>query len=137
MGQKRSTVANFLRLRSLPKEIQDDIVNRTLSMGHARALLAAETPARQKAVWRQVVSKKLSVRATEALVNRLTEEKKAPAGTRPASSEDIYLKSVADELARNLGTKVHIVRKGKRGRLEIEFYGNDDLDRLVSLLKGA
>lgn len=137
VGQKRSTVANFLRLRTLPKEIQNDIVNDTLSMGHARALLAAETPAQQKAVWRQVVSKKLSVRATENLIRKLTREKKAAAKPRPASSEEIYLRSVADELARSLGTKVDITRTGKRGRLEIEFYGNEDLDRLISLLKGS
>ena len=135
VGQKRSTVANFLRLRTLPKEIQGDVINNTLSMGHARALLAAETPGQQKAVWRQVVSKKLSVRATESLVGKLLKETKTVPQPRPTSSEDIYLRSVADELARSLGTKVHIARKGNRGRLEIESYGNDDLDRLISLLK--
>ena len=135
VGQRRSTVANFLRLRSLPKDIQDDIVNNTLSMGHARALLGAETQTQQKAVWRQVVSKGLSVRATEDLVKKLTKSKETPRKPAAASSEDIYLKNLADELARSLGTKVHILRKGKRGRLEIEFYGNDDLDRLISLLK--
>ena len=137
VGQRRSTVANFLRLRSLPKDIQDDIVNNTLSMGHARALLGAETQTQQKAVWRQVVSKGLSVRATEDLVKKLTKTKETPQKPATASSEDIYLKNLADELARSLGTKVHILRKGKRGRLEIEFYGNDDLDRLISLLKGT
>jgi ParB family chromosome partitioning protein len=135
VGQRRSTVANFLRLRSLPKDIQDDIVNNTLSMGHARALLGAETQTQQKAVWRQVVSKGLSVRATEDLVKKLTKSKETPRKPAEASSEDIYLKNLADELARSLGTKVHILRKGQRGRLEIEFYGNDDLDRLISLLK--
>ena len=135
VGQRRSTVANFLRLCSLPKDIQDDIVNNTLSMGHARALLGAETQTQQKAVWRQVVSKGLSVRATEDLVKKLTKTKETPRKPTAAFSEDIYLKNLADELARSLGTKVHILRKGKRGRLEIEFYGNDDLDRLISLLK--
>jgi ParB family chromosome partitioning protein len=136
VGQSRSTVANFLRLRSLPQDIQGDIVNGTLSMGHARALLAAEKPAQQKAVWRQVVSKRLSVRATEELVKKLLKERKTHPPS-PPSSEEIYLRSVADDLARHLGTKVHVVRKGKKGRLEIEFYGNDDLDRLVTLLKAS
>jgi ParB family chromosome partitioning protein len=137
VGQSRSTIANFLRLRSLPKDIRDDIINGTLSMGHARALLGVERPAQQKAVWRQVVSKKLSVRATEGLVKKLMEETKKAHRPSPPSSEEIYLRNVAEDLARHLGTKVHLVRKGKKGRLEIEFYGNDDLDRLVTLLKAS
>lgn len=135
VGQSRSTVANFLRLRGLPKEIQTDLVNNTLTMGHARALLAAETRARQKAVWRQVVSKQLSVRATEALVKTLMKEKKESRRPAPSSSEKIYLDSLADELGRHLGTKVLITATGKKGHLQIEFYGNDDLNRLISLLK--
>jgi ParB family chromosome partitioning protein len=137
VGQDRSTVANFLRLRNLPKEIQADIVNQTLTMGHARALMGAETPTQQKAAWRRIVSRNLSVRAAEALIKKLKPAKDKASKRKSASSDDIYFQSMADDLARHLGTKVRIVRRGKRGRLEIDFYGNDDLDRLVTRLRAA
>lgn len=135
LGQDRSTIANFLRLRGLPKEIQHDIVNNILSMGHARALLGAETKGQQTTAWRQIVSKHLSVRAAEALVKRLKTKEGKAGRSRQVSSEDVYFQSIADGLTRLLGTKVRIVRKGKAGKLEIEFYGNDDLGRLVDRLK--
>jgi ParB family chromosome partitioning protein len=137
VGQDRSTVANFLRLRNLPQPIQTDIVNNTLSMGHARALLGAETLAQQKEVWRRIVSKSLSVRAAEALVKKLKEHKPRPSSAKARSSEDVYIESLADDLTRHLGTRVRIIRRGKRGRLEIEFYGNDDLERLIARLKAS
>ncbi len=135
VGQNRSTVANFLRLRSLPGEIRDDIVNNTLSMGHARALLGAKTPTQQKAAWRRIVSKNLSVRAAETFIKKLKTGESGKHRSRAPSSEDVYLQSVADDLTQLFATKVRIVRRGKKGRLEIEFYGNEDLDRLVSRLK--
>jgi len=135
VGQDRSTVANFMRLRHLPKEIQADIVNHTLTMGHARALMGAETPTQQKAAWRRIVSKNLSVRAAEALIKKLKPSKDKGLKRKTTSSEDVYYQSMAEDLGRHLGTKVRIVRQGKQGRLEIDFYGNDDLDRLVTRLK--
>jgi ParB family chromosome partitioning protein len=137
VGQERSTVANFLRLRNLPEAIRADIVNNTLTMGHARALLGATTPAQQKVVWRRIVSQNLSVRAAEALVKKLREGKEKPAPLKPADSGEVYLQSVAEGLTRHLGTKVSIARRGKKGRLEIEFYSNDDLERLISLLRAS
>jgi len=137
LGQDRSTVANFLRLRGLPKEIQDDIVSNTLTMGHARALLGAETKSQQKTAWRQIVTKQLSVRAAEALVKRLKTKEGKTKQSKHASSEDIYFQSLADDLTRLLGAKVRIVRTGRAGKLEIEFYGNDDLGRLVDRLKAS
>ncbi len=137
VGQDRSTVANFLRLRNLPQPIQTDIVNNTLSMGHARALLGVETIAQQKEVWRRIVSKNLSVRAAEALVKKLKDHKPRTSSAKARSSEDVYIESVADDLTRHLGTRVRIIRRGKRGRLEIEFYGNDDLERVIARLKAS
>lgn len=133
VSQDRSTVANLLRLRKLPKPIQADIVNNTLSMGHARALLSAETPSQQKEAWRRIVSENLSVRAAEALVKKLKTRKASKKKAR--TSQDVYLESLADDLSRHLGTRVRIVRRGNRGRVEIEYYGNEDLDRLISRLK--
>lgn len=134
VGKSRSAVANFLRLRQLPEEIKTSIMNGTLTMGHARALLGAGSPAQQTAIWKTVISRKMSVRETETLINRLKSEKKKSKKTE-ASSEEIYFADLADDLSRYFGTKVQIKRQGQRGKIEIEFYNNDDLDRLIGLLK--
>lgn len=134
VGKSRSAVANFLRLRQLPEPIQAGIVEGALSMGHARALLGAENAAQQLTAWRAVVAKKLSVRETEDLVRRLKSEKKPPRVSRK-SSEATHLTGLSEELSRHLGTKVTIRKSGRQGRLEIEFYSNDDLDLLITRLR--
>lgn len=136
VGQNRSTVANFLRLRNLPKPIQADITNNTLTMGHARALLAVENAAQQRDVWRRIVSEGLSVRAAETLVKRLKDRKlRASSRSKARTSQDVYMESLADDLSRYLGTRVRIVRRRDRGRVEISFYSNEDLERLIARLK--
>ena len=134
VGKSRSAVANFLRLRQLPDQIKANITDGTLSMGHARALLGAETAAQQLAAWRAVISKKLSVRETENLVRRLKSQKKTPKVSLNRS-EQIYLTSLAEDLSRHLGTKTLIKKDGQKGKVEIEFYSNDDLERLIERLK--
>ena len=134
VGKSRSAVANFLRLRQLPEEVKASIVQGGLSMGHARALLGAENGAQQLAAWRAVVARGLSVRETEELVRRLKAEKKKPRGSTHGP-EAVQLASLSEELSRHLGTKVTIRKSGKQGRVEIEFYGNDDLDRLIARLR--
>jgi ParB family transcriptional regulator, chromosome partitioning protein len=134
VGKSRSAVANFLRLRQLPERIKASIMDGDLSMGHARALLGTGTSAQQNAVFRTIVAKGLSVRETERLIKRLKTEKEKP--KKPESStEQRYLSDVAADLSGRFGTKVQINRRGQKGRVEIEFYSNDDLDRLLSLLK--
>jgi ParB family chromosome partitioning protein len=112
------------------------ITDGTLSMGHARALLGAETSAQQLAAWRSVVSKKLSVRETEALIKRLKAQKIKPrkSGNR---SEQIHLARLAEDLSRHFGTKIMIRKHGQKGKVEIEFYSDDDLDRLIERLRQA
>ena len=134
VGKSRSAVANFLRLRQLPEQIKISIIDGALSMGHARALLGAKTSAQQNAVWRSVISKGLSVRETENLIKRLKSEEIKPKESSP-SSEQRYLLSLAEDLSRHFGTQVQIKRRGQTGTVEIKFYSNDDLDRLLSLLK--
>ena len=134
VGKSRSAVANFLRLRQLPDQIKDSITDGTLSMGHARALLGAETSAQQVAAWRAVVARKLSVRETENLVRRLKSEKKKPR-VSISLSEQLHLTSIAEDLSRHLGTKTLIKKDGQKGKVEIEFYSNDDLERLIERLK--
>lgn len=134
VGKSRSAVANFLRLRQLPDPIKESIMEGALSMGHARALLGADTPAKQQTAWREVVAKKLSVRDTEALIKRINAERK-PARTPELTSAQRYFKDVSEDLSRHFGTRVRIQRKGKKGRVEIDFFSDDDLDRLLGLLR--
>ncbi|MEE4113628.1 MAG: chromosome partitioning protein ParB, partial [Desulfobacteraceae bacterium] len=121
-------------LRQLPDPIKESIMAGALSMGHARALLGADTPAKQQTAWREVVAKKLSVRDTEALIKRINTQKKPPA-TPELTSAQRYFRDVSEELSRQLGTRVRIQRKGKKGRVEIDFFSDDDLDRLLGLLR--
>ena len=134
VGKSRSAVANFLRLRQLPEQIKASIVEGALRMGHARALLGTDQAAQQLAAWRTVIAKGLSVRETEELVRRIKAEKRTPR-VAVRSSETAYLTSLSDDLSRHLGTKVLIRKSGQRGRVEIEFYSNDDLDRLITRLR--
>lgn len=134
VGKSRPAVANFLRLRQLPEEIRISMAEGRFSMGHAKAVLGLPTTARQLEVFRLVLSKDLSVRETEVLVNRLKEARKDPEVPEP-SSEDIYFNGVAEDLSRRLGTKVQINRRGKRGKVMIEFYNDDDLDRLLKFFE--
>jgi ParB family chromosome partitioning protein len=135
VGKSRSAVANFLRLRNLPQQIKDSIVEGSLSMGHARSLLGVDKKTAQLDIWRKVVSRGLSVRETESLVRQL-KVAAAPRRSPPSSSEDVYFSDVTADLSRHFGTKVNIKRRGKVGKLEIEFYSDDDLDRLLRQLKG-
>jgi ParB family chromosome partitioning protein len=135
VGKSRSAVANFLRLRNLPPQIKDSIIDGSLSMGHARALLGVDNKAAQIDIWGKVVSKGLSVRETEKLVRQLRVER-TPRRSPLSSSENVYFSDVTADLSRHFGTKVNIKRRGKVGKLEIEFYSDDDLDRLLRQLKG-
>lgn len=134
VGKSRSAVANFLRLRQLPQQIKASISEGALSMGHARALLGTDSSAQQLAAWRAVISKGLSVRETENLVRRMKTEKKKPRAAADRS-EQIYLSGLAEDLSRHFGTKIQIKKDGQKGRVEIEFYSNDDLERLINRLR--
>lgn len=134
VGKSRPSVANMLRLRQLPAPIRDSLRSGEISMGHARALLAADNAARQTTAWQLVCRKALSVRQTEALIKQLNADPAARPRTT-ANSESIYFKDLADSLSRRLGTRVGIKRRGQRGKLEIDFYGDEDLNRLIGLLE--
>ncbi|MFZ7128193.1 MAG: ParB/RepB/Spo0J family partition protein [Desulfobacterales bacterium] len=136
VGKSRSAVTNFLRLRQLSDPIKETIIEGQLSMGHARALLGVEDPIQRTHAWRTVLSKGLSVRETEQLIRRLKQQPKAKPKPEP-STLDRHLSAVADDLSRHFGTKVSIQRdgQGRKGKLQIEFYSSDDLNRLIGLLK--
>ncbi len=134
VGKSRSSVANFLRLINLPEEIKQSILDDVISMGHARAILGAENSAQQRAIWRIVTSKNLSVRQTEDLVKTFKGRKQKNEPSTP-TSEEIYFSGLSEDLSRHFGARVKIKRQGKRGKVEIEFYSNEDLNRLIELLK--
>ncbi len=136
VGKSRSAVANFLRLRQLPAHIKNSINESIISMGHARALLSASDSLQQDTAWKLVIEKGLSVRETEKLIKKLkSDAEQQPEPLPNPDSDTIYFSDVADKLSSRLGTKVHIVRKGKKGKVEIEFYSDSDLDRLLSFLQ--
>jgi ParB family chromosome partitioning protein len=136
VGKDRATVANYLRLLRLPAEVRNDLAAGTLSMGHARALLGMPDEAAQRRVAREVVARELSVRETEALVRRETAPS-APVEPRQVPRTDANTRAAEDQLKLALGTRVRIVRRGRGGRLEIDFANEDELQRLFDQLTGT
>ncbi len=134
VGKSRPAVANILRLRQLPEPIKERILDGALSMGHARALLGAESSAQQNAACSAILARKLSVRETEALIRRLRTAKGHKPRAKALSTEELYFSGIADELSRRFGTRVQIRRQGKQGKVEIDFFSDEDLDRLLQLL---
>lgn len=131
VGKKRATVANTLRLLNLPADVQRLVEEGGISMGHARALLAFESKARQSAVARQIAEQGLSVRQVEKM-----SQPAPPAQPTAAPAKDANVAQVEDELRRVLGTKVSLkANKANRGKIEIEFYNLDDLERILELLR--
>ena len=136
VGKERSTVANALRLLRLPQKLQADVTAGTLSMGHARALLALEVEEDILEAREQVVRRGLSVRDTEALVKKIKSfGRPAKPVKKGATGLDPELKHLEERLQQALGTQVRIQSKGKGGKLEVMFYSPEDLDRLMEILE--
>jgi ParB family chromosome partitioning protein len=133
VGKDRSSVTNYIRLLKLPQEIQDRLVDGDISMGHARSMLALEDAATQLYCCRQVIDKGLSVRNTEALVNRL--KKKAPRAQRSLADPDLH--ALQEEMLKILGTKVLVAGSRNKGVLKIYYFSLDDLNRIYDRIKGA
>ena len=136
VGKDRATVANFIRLLRLPEEVRADVASGSLSMGHARALLALTNEADQRRIAREVVSRNLSVRETESMVRKATEEKGPSRAGAEAPKADVHTRAAEDRLRLRFGTKVRIVRSGRKGRIEIDFGNEDELIRLFEQLTG-
>lgn len=134
-GKDRSTVTNFLRLLKLPGDIQVLLAEHRLSTGHARALLGLENPEDQLEVAGKIASEGLSVRQVERLVQRMNE----PREPKPAAEAltDPNVRAAVQEMERVLGTRVRIVPKSEeRGRIEIEYYSQDELTRIYETIVG-
>ena len=132
VGKSRPAVANALRLLALPEDVRSLVEKGELSAGHARAVLSLPTPARQRAAAQKILTLRLSVRQAEAMCKRLAaEEKKPEPAKRPAVN---YIAECEKALTRRLDRKVRIVGGKRKGRFELEFYGEEDLQRLYEAL---
>lgn len=130
VGKDRSTIANLLRLLKLPDEVQERILDGELSMGHARALLSLDDPEEQVRLCREIIKNGWSVRKVEHIVRARREPKKDV----KSKDKDPIIRDLEENLQRALGTAVRIIKGGRKGRIEIEFYSDRDLERLISLL---
>jgi ParB family transcriptional regulator, chromosome partitioning protein len=133
VGKERATVANYLRLLKLPEEIKRLVNDETLSMGHARAILSIEGKSGQIEAARKIIGKGLSVREAETLTKKWVSEIRKK--THP-KERDPQIESIQERLIRHLGTKVRIHHRGNRGKIEIEYYSLDELDKLLEILTG-
>ncbi|MCH7613901.1 MAG: ParB/RepB/Spo0J family partition protein [Candidatus Marinimicrobia bacterium] len=134
VGKKRVTISNSLRLLNLPAEIKSSLRKGEISAGHGRAVLAMKTPATQAKLWRRILEEKLSVRAAEDIVKGKTASPSKPKRKRIRKSS-AAVRTLENELIGLLGTKVRIHHKGKSGTIEIEYYSEDDLERVLDLLR--
>ena len=132
VGKSRPAVTNALRLLALPDEVRAMVEEGTLSAGHARAVLTLNSQRLQKAAAQKIIALRLSVRQAEAMCKRMAAEEK-PKKVKPALTVD-YVGECEKALTKQLGRKVRIVSGKRKGRFELEFYGQDDLQRLYELL---
>jgi ParB family chromosome partitioning protein len=139
VGLDRSTIANHLRLLELPRELQQEVETGVLSAGHAKALLQIDNPERRRHLRDRIVANQLSVRAAEELARSLTGTR-TPTRRRSRAAGDAvdpHLQQLVDELRDQLQTKVRITSAAGRGKIEIEFYGPEDLHRITrAILEG-
>jgi ParB family chromosome partitioning protein len=136
VGKDRTTVANMIRLLKLPDEVRAEVASGRLSTGHARAILSLASDADQRAAARDIIARSLSVRETETLVKKIADlgaPRPEPAESKPV---DVHTRAAEDRLRLVLGTRVRIVRKGARGRIEVDFGSEDELIRIYEQLTG-
>lgn len=134
VGKSRSAVANSIRLLSLCDEIKSFVLKKELTVGHVRALLATDNEGVQLMAARRIVEEGLTVRQTEALIKSLLQEKKEKKKNPVDEELKRYLGTLEKKLSDSLGTKVTISNKKNRGKIEIEYYNNDDFERIMNLI---
>ena len=135
VGKERSTVANSMRLLQLPEFAREDIMNGILSVGHGRVLLSLGDEQAMKEVRNIIVTQSLSVRQSEQLVKK-KKKRNVPRGTAPIRTPipSSYCRTLTKDFVSCLGTKSRIVQNGDKGRIEIEYYSLDDLERLHKMI---
>lgn len=136
ISKNRSTITNQLRLLRLSDKVKKSLIEGGISGGHARALLGLETAQEMDEVLKTVINRKLSVRQTEKLVKDIASgENRAKRKSKKTDEEDHYISQIAEDLKKTLGTKVNIQSRGKRGKIEIEYYSPEEFERLIGILK--
>jgi len=146
VGKERSTVANTLRLIQLPSYAKSDLMAGTISAGHARVILSVLDDDLMQQVRDEIVNEGLSVRQAEALAKKLKRKGKpssvAASGRQsrkaaPGAIPDTYCQALLNDMVKRLGSNIKIIQNGARGKIEIEYYSLDDLERLVVLISGS
>ena len=131
VGKRRATITNTIRLLQLPEDIQQHVIDQNITMGHARALLSISNPDQQRVACRKIIEGGLSVREAEQ-VAKPAKAKKANNG----SPEDPHIAAIEDQLRKRFGTRVSLKSDAEhKGKIEIDFYNLDDLDRILDLLR--
>jgi ParB family chromosome partitioning protein len=133
VGKDRATIANALRLLKLPDSIQDSLRKGEVTAGHARALLGLPERSQQTELWKKILKDQLNVRQVEKLVQRATRPKSSAKKKSPTAPYAI--REAEDKLRRIFGTQVRIHLQGKGGKIELEFYSDNDLERLLELMQ--
>lgn len=135
LGKSRPAITNILRLLQLPQEIQEYILSDKISMGHARALLSLEDKNLQITVCKKIMDMDLSVRQTEKLVQKMLQQPKQKKKKPMANVAEIA--ELENRLRKLLATQVKVRHKGNKGKIEIEYYSNDDLERIMSIIEAG
>lgn len=134
VGKSRSAVANSLRLLTLNTDAKNALIDGSITSGHARAILSVEDTLLQSAMLKRIIDDGLSVRQAEALSKQIT--KKAPQKKPSLSAAQLSaIDEMENKLSSSFGTKVKITSNGKKGKIEIEYFGNDDFERIVKMFK--
>jgi len=134
VGKKRVTISNALRLLKLPSDIKNSLRDRKISAGHGRAILGMKTTAGMMKLYKVIIEKDLSVRAAEAFAKGKSTKKSKPTRSKSLGTNH-QIRSVENELISVLGTKVRLHYSKKGGKIEIQFFSDDDLDRVLDLLR--
>ena len=137
VSKSRSAVTNSMRLLKLGEDIQKMVENGSISEGHARAILGVSDPELQRQIADQIVAQKLSVRQTEKLVRELTSSSSKKKEKSVDEAREAIIHDISEKLKTALGTKVSIRDNGKRGKIEIEYYSDDELERIFDLIRSA
>lgn len=140
VSKSRTAVTNSMRLLKLTEDVQQMVIDEKLTMGHARCLISVEDPELQKKIALEIIDRNLSVRETEKLMKKLQKMQEAADEEEKKEKEDMALtaiyENIAEQMKTILGTKVEIRRKDRdKGKIEIEYYSQDELDRLLQLMK--
>ncbi len=135
LGRSRPAVANILRLLNLPEEIQKLVKDNTLSQGHARALLAVEDKEKALQIAKLIIAQDMSVRQAERYISGISKVKTVKKPTKEEIEIARHIKALEESLSSDLGTKIKIVNKKNKGKIEIPYSSAEDFDRIINLIK--